>query len=133
MGIFGFLKNEDEIDNGQLKNDEPYVELSTGLDDYENPSWSQVERAVNDVVDSEDSFATLSFVNYQLEVDTIQCIKGEEYYSFEALPAKDSEEFGKIYHKEALTLEEVIELFKTFYDTQKVIGYKAFIEDHFQE
>lgn len=133
MGIFDFLKNEDEIDDEQLKNGEPYVELSTGLDDYENPTWSQVESAVHDVVDSEDSFATLSFVNYNLEVDTIQCIKDEEYYSFEALPAKDSEEFGKIYHKEALTLDEVVELFKTFYDTQKVIGYKAFIEDHFQE
>ncbi|WP_166626432.1 hypothetical protein [Jeotgalicoccus sp. S0W5] len=133
MGIFGFLKNEDQIDDEQLKNGEPYVELSTGLDDYENPSWSQVESAVHDVVDSEDSFATLSFVNYNLEVDTIQCIKDDEYYSFEALPAKDSEEFGKIYHKESLTLEEVVELFKTFYDTQKVIGYKAFIEDHFQE
>lgn len=130
MGIFDFFKNDDN-DKVPPKSEEPYSELSTGLDDFENPSWSQVESAVSDVHVAEDSFATLSFQNYGLEVDTIQCLQTEEGYRLEVLPAMDSEEFGLIYHLDIFNYEDVIKRFEEFYEHQTVTGYKEFAKDKF--
>lgn len=131
MGIFDFLKQDNDKTGAEQPPQEPYTELSTGLDDYQNPTWPQVERAVKDIVEEEDSFATLSFNHYALEVDTIQCIKMEEGYTFEALPARDSKEHGLIYHLDGLSYEDVLKRFKEFYETQKVTGYKEFSKDKF--
>src|SRR5690625_3710527 len=108
MGLFGFLKNEDDKDDMEQKSQEPYTELSTGLDDFQNPTWSQVESAVKDVDDAEDSFATLSFQNSGLEIDTLQCIRAEEGYTLEAVPAMDSENYGLIYHLDGLSYEDTL-------------------------
>jgi hypothetical protein len=132
MGIFDFLKQDDDKDDREYKSEEPYSELSTGLDDYQNPTWPQVESALKDIIEEEDSFATLSFQNWGLEVDTLQCIKGEEGYTIEALPAKESANFGKIYHLDGLSYEETVKRFEEFYETQKVTGYKEFSEDSFE-
>lgn len=126
MGIFDFLKNGEDDNEGQQKSQEPYTELSTGLDDFQNPTWSQVESAVKDVDEAEDSFATLSFQNSGLEIDTIQCIKAEEGYTIEALPAMDSENYGLIYHLDGLSYEDTLKRFEEFYEHQKVTGYKDF-------
>ena len=56
MGIFDFLKGENNEEDTLPK--EKFIELSTGLDDFEDPSWAQVESALKDVDESEDSFAT---------------------------------------------------------------------------
>lgn len=131
MGIFDFLKQDDDKGEAEQKSEEAYSELSTGLDDYQNPTWSQVESALKDIVEEEDSFATLSFQNWGLEVDTLQCIKDEDGYTIEALPAKESENFGLIYHLDGLSYEDTVKRFEEFYDTQKVTGYKEFAKDRF--
>lgn len=131
MGLFGFLKNDEDKDKMEPKVQEPYTELSTGLDDFQNPTWSEIESAVQDVDDAEDSFATLSFQNSGLEIDTLQCIKAEEGYILEALPAMDSEDYGLIYHLDGLSYEDTIKRFEEFYETQKVTGYKEFSKDKF--
>ena len=132
MGIMDFFKNEDDQDNIKPKSEEPYSELSTGLDDFENPSWQQIESALSDIDVAEDSFTTLSFINYGLEVDTIQCVKTEEGYTFEALPAMETNEYGKIYHLDQLDYEEVLRRFEEFFETQEISGYKAFQKDSFE-
>ncbi|CAD2070824.1 hypothetical protein [Jeotgalicoccus coquinae] len=132
MGIFDFLKQDDDNNEADDKSLEPYTELSTGLDDYQNPTWGQVESAVKDVTEEEDSFATLAFHNRGLEVDTLQCIKFEEGYTIEALPAQESENFGMIYHLDGLSYEETVKRFEEFYETQKVSGYKNFSKDSFE-
>lgn len=129
MGIFDFLKGENNEEDTLSK--EKFIELSTGLDDFEDPSWAQVESALKDVDESEDSFATLSFNHYGLAIDAIQCAMVDGEYVFEALPAQESEEFGKIYHRDDLTYEEVLERFKLFYEEQKVKDYHTFEEDSF--
>lgn len=129
MGLFDFLKPEEDNNEADDKTQEPYSELSTGLDDFPNPSWGQVESAVRDVIEAEDSFATLGFYNRNLEVDSLQCIKFENGYTIEALPARKSEEFGKIYHLDGLSYEETIKYFEEFYETQEISGYKNFSED----
>lgn len=131
MGIFDFLKQDSKKNEADQVTEDPYTELSTGLDDFQNPTWPQVERAVKDIVEEEDSFATLSFNHYGLEVDTIQCIKMDEVYTFEALPSRDSKEHGLIYHLDGLSYEEVLKRFEEFYETQKVTGYKEFSKDTF--
>lgn len=131
MGIFDFLKNDDDKNGRKLKSEEPYSELSTGLDDFENPSWSQVESALEDVEVADDSFATLIFHNSGLEVDTVQCIMDDEGYIFEALPARESKNYGKIYHLGGLSYEFVLQRFEEFYNEQKVRGYKEFEQDSF--
>lgn len=132
MGIFDFLKQDDDKDEIEQKSEEAYSELSTGLDDYQNPTWSQVESALKDIVEEEDSFATLSFQNWGLELDTLQCIKAEEGYTIEALPAMESENYGLIYHLDGLSYEDTVKRFEEFYDTQKVTGYKEFSQDSFE-
>lgn len=132
MGIFDFLKQDDDKDEIEQKSEEAYSELSTGLDDYQNPTWSQVESALKDIVEEEDSFATLSFQNWGLELDTLQCIKDEEGYTIEALPAMESENYGLIYHLDGLSYEDTVKRFEEFYDTQKVTGYKEFSQDSFE-
>lgn len=132
MGIFNFLKKDEDNDKVPQRSEEPYSELSTGLDDFENPSWSQVESAVSDVQEAEDSFATLSFKNYGLEVDTIQCIKSEAGYTLEVLPAMDSKEYGSIYHLDGISYEDVLKRFEEFYEHQTVTNYKSFVKDKFQ-
>lgn len=132
MGIFDFLKNEDDKDGKRTKSEEPYSELSTGLDDFEDPNWSRVESALEDVEVADDSFATLAFHNYGLEVDTVQCIMLDEGYTFEALPAMDSKDYGKIYHLDGLGYEEILKRFEEFYEEQKVTGYKEFQKDSFE-
>lgn len=131
MRLFGFLKNEENKDETGQKSQEPYTELSTGLDDFQNPTWSQIESAVKDVDEAEDSFATLIFQNSGLEIDTLQCIKVEEGYILEALPAMDSKDYGLIYHLDGLSYEDTLKRFEEFYETQKVIGYKEFSKDKF--
>lgn len=131
MGLFGFLKNDEDKDKMEPKVQEPYTELSTGLDDFQNPTWSEIESAVQDVDDAEDSFATLSFQNSGLEIDTLQCIKAGEGYILEALPAMNSEDYGLIYHLDGLSFEDTIKRFEEFYETQKVTGYKEFSKDKF--
>lgn len=131
MGIFDFFKNNEDNDKVPPKSEEPYSELSTGLDDFENPSWSQVESAVSDLQVSEDSFATLSFQNYGLEVDTIQSLKGEEGYILEVLPAMDSKEYGLIYRLDIKSYDDVIKRFEEFYEHQTVTGYKDFAKYKF--
>lgn len=132
MGIFDFLKQDDDKDEIEQKSEEAYSELSTGLDDYQNPTWSQVESALKDIVEEEDSFATLSFQNWGLELDTLQCIKDEKGYTIEALPAMESENYGLIYHLDGLSYEDTVKRFEEFYDTQKVTGYKEFSQDSFE-
>ena len=132
MGIFDFLKQDDDKDDREQKSEEAYSELSTGLDDYQNPTWSQVESALKDIVEEEDSFATLSFQNWGLELDTLQCIKDEKGYTIEALPAMESENYGLIYHLDGLSYEDTVKRFEEFYDTQKVTGYKEFSQDSFE-
>ena len=132
MGIFDFLKQDDDKGELEQKPQEPYSELSTGLDDYQNPTWAEVESALKDIIEEEDSFATLSFHNWSLEVDTLQCIKGEEGYTIEALPAMESENFGLIYHLDGLSYEDTLKRFEEFYETQKVAGYKEFSQDSFE-
>lgn len=132
MGIFDFLKQDDDKGKTEQISEQAYSELSTGLDDYQNPTWSQVESALKDIIEEEDSFATLSFKNWGLEVDTLQCIKNEKGYTIEALPAKESEKFGLIYHLDGISYDETVKRFEEFYDTHKVTGYKAFSEDSFE-
>ena len=132
MGIFDFLKQNDDKGDAEQKPQEPYTELSTGLDDFPNPTWGQVESALKDIIEEEDSFATLSHQNYELEVDTLQCIKFEEGYTIEALPAMESESFGMIYHLDGLSYEDTVKRFEEFYETQKVTGYKEFKKDSFE-
>ena len=43
MGIMDFFKNEDDQDNIKPKSEEPYSELSTGLDDFENRAGSRLK------------------------------------------------------------------------------------------
>ena len=132
MGIFDFLKQADDKGDVEQKTQEAYSELSTGLDDYQNPTWSQVESALKDIIDEEDSFATLSFHNWGLEVDTLQCIKDEKGYTIEALPAMETENFGKIYNLDGLSYEDTVKRFEEFYEKQKVTGYKEFSQDSFE-
>ena len=132
MGIFDFLKHDDDKNEADDRIEEPYTELSTGLDDFQNPSWAQVESAVKDVIEEDDSFATLSFQNYGLEIATLQCIKTEEGYTVEALPAQESDNFGMIYHLDGLSYEDTVKRFEEFYETKTVTGYKEFSKDSFE-
>ena len=74
MGIMDFFKNEDDKRAHQNAVRRTLFGIVYRLDDFENPSWQQIESA-GDIDVAEDSFTTLSFINYGLEVDTINCKK----------------------------------------------------------
>lgn len=123
MGLFDFFKKDNKQE--KVTHNEKYWSLSTNADEVTDPSWEQVERAVKNAVPDRDMFASLGYINSGLEIESIQAVGEDGVYRLEALPPQSSYDYGKIFINDSISYAETVELFKEFYDHQRVIGYRS--------
>lgn len=123
MGLFDFFKKDNKQE--EVKSAEKYWLLSKNDEKVADPSWKQVEAAVKNAMPDRDVFASLIYMNSGLEIESIQAVGEDGVYRFEALPPQSSYDYGKIYINDSIGYGETVELFKEFYDHQRVVGYRS--------
>ena len=118
MGLFDFFKGKQPQQDEDST--EKYWSLSTYTGEVIDPTLEEIITAVQEVKPDNEIFATLAYNNSRLEIESIQTIGDATGYRFEAL---DSNEI--IYVNDGLTYEETLQLFKDFYNYQRVPGFRS--------
>src|SRR5699024_6960649 len=106
-----------------------YWSLTTNEDTIIEPSWKQIQRAVEGATSDNSIFATLSYNDANIEIEAIQVIGAEDRYRVEVLPSETSDDYGKIYVKDGLAYNETLKLFEEFYNRQIVSNYENWTKE----
>ena len=122
MGWFDFLKRKASKPEEGTK--EKYWSLTTYEEEILDPTVEQIETAVKNATREKTIFATLSYVNSGLEIESVQAISENNFYRFEALTTD-----GILYIKNNITSEETLELFTHYYKYQRVSGFRSWPTD----
>lgn len=117
MKLFDFFKGEKEE---RKSSNEKYWSLTTYDGEITDPTIEQIEQAVKNATQNVSLFATLAYNHSGLEIESIQTISNKGFYRFEALTTD-----GKMYVKNDIDYEEVLELFNQFYKYQRVSGFRS--------
>lgn len=131
MGIFDMFKKKKEPD--AVKPKEKYWSLSTSEGEIIDPSWDQIVDAVENATPEGTLFASLGYINAGYEIEIVQAVGEDGVYRFEALPPKDSLEYGDIYVNDGLTLNATLKLFEAFFVNRRVIGYRSWLVEKNQK
>ena len=118
MGLFDFLKRKSNKSEEETK--EKYWSLTTITGEILDPTMAQIETAVKNATPYQTSFATLTYNHAGLEIESVQAISDNGFYRFEALTTN-----GFMYVKTDITYEETLDLFKHFFNYQRVSGVKS--------
>lgn len=118
MGLFDFFKRSQPQQEEVSK--VKFWSLSTNDDDVVDPTWDQVQAAVENAVPDGSIFATLAYNHSGLELDSVQTVGEDGWYRFEAL-----EPDGKVFVNDGISYEETLRLFKEFFNYQTVVGYRS--------
>lgn len=119
MGLFDFFKRKKK-DEEQKTTRDKYWSLITYDGEIENPTMEQIKEAVKNANRNVSLFATLAYNHSELEIDSVQAMREEGVYRFEALTSD-----GIIYVKNDISYEETLEYFEHFFKYQRVAGYKS--------
>lgn len=118
MGLFSFFKRS-KPQQAEIPK-EKYWSLSTNDDEVIDPTWDQVQAAVENAVPDESVFATLAYNHSGPELDAVQAAGDHGWYRFEAV-----EPDGKVFVNDGISYEETVRFFKEFYHYQTVVGYRS--------
>lgn len=123
MGLFDFFKGKS---NESEKPKEKYWSLTTILGEIEDPTIEEIETAVKQATPEQTIFATLTYNNSGLDIESVQAISEDGFYRFEALTTE-----GFMYVKRDLTYEETLELFTDYFKYQRVSGYRSWSTERY--
>lgn len=119
MGLFDYFKGKKKADKRKTTRDK-YWSLITYKGEIKNPTMEQIKEAVKNANRNASLFATLAYNNSELEIDSIQTMREEGVYRFEALTSDSI-----IYVKNDIRYEETVEYFVHFFKYQHVANYKS--------
>lgn len=123
IGFFDIFKKDKEPQDEVPE--EKFWSLSTNEGEIIDPEWTQVEEAVKHAVPDDLVFASLGYMNSDLEIEIIQITGEDGVYRFEALPPMGSYDYGQIFINDGLSYDDTIKRVKEFYDYQRVVGFKS--------
>lgn len=130
MSFFDLFKRKQKYQKlEKVETKEKYWSLATNEDTIIEPSWKQIQRAVEGATSDNSIFATLSYNDANIEIEAIQVMGAEDRYRVEVLPSETSDDYGKIYVKDGLAYNETLKLFEEFYNRQTVSNYENWIKE----
>ncbi|HLR53776.1 MAG TPA: hypothetical protein VK078_03525 [Pseudogracilibacillus sp.] len=130
MSFFDLFKRKQKYQKlEKVETKEKYWSLTTNEDTIIEPSWKQIQRAVEGATSDNSIFATLSYNDANIEIEAIQVIGAEDRYRVEVLPSETSDDYGKIYVKDGLAYNETLKLFEEFYNRQIVSNYENWTKE----
>ena len=130
MSFFDLFKRKQKYQKlEKVETKEKYWSLTTNEDTIIEPSWKQIQRAVEGATSDNSIFATLSYNDANIEIEAIQVMGAEDRYRIEVLPSETSVDYGKIYVKDGLAYNETLKLFEEFYNRQTVSNYENWIKE----
>ena len=130
MSFFDLFKRKQKYPKlEKVETKEKYWSLTTNEDTIIEPSWKQIQRAVEGATSDNSIFATLSYNDANIEIEAIQVMGAEDRYRVEVLPSETSDDYGKIYVKDGLAYNETLKLFEEFYNRQSVSNYEYWTKE----
>lgn len=130
MSFFDLFKRKQKYQKlEKVETKEKYWSLTTNEDTIIEPSWKQIQRAVEGATSDNSIFATLSYNDANIEIEAIQVMGAEDRYRVEVLPSETSDDYGKIYVKDGLAYNETLKLFEEFYNRQTVSNYENWTKE----
>lgn len=130
MSFFDLFKRKQKYQKlEKVETKEKYWSLTTNEDTISEPSWKQIQRAVEGATSDNSIFATLSYNDANIEIEAIQVMGAEDRYRIEVLPSETSDDYGKIYVKDGLAYNETLKLFEEFYNRQTVSNYENWTKE----
>lgn len=126
MGLFDFFRKDKYQKQEETVPAEKYWLLADGDGEVVDPDWPQVEKAVKVAADGPaGEFIRLSCLNSDLEIESLQALGEDGLYRVEALPPEGSYDYGKIYVNDGVVHEDVLALFKEFWEGERVVGFRS--------
>lgn len=125
MGFLGFWKTSKPQQKQVKKPKVSFWSLTTDNMEILDPTWEQVIDAIDHATPEASTFASLRYLYSTCEIEIVQVVSEGQVYRVEALPPISSVDDGTIFVHTNCSYKETLELFKDFYEYQRVVDFRS--------